>query len=393
MSTIDSPDSQQIDQRLRLEYLEAVRTNTAAKHAFSEASAPILFPTEALQHDERTETVLNQHFELLRQQKRHAQLTLLKDEFEASFASPGLRLTEISPTADESSPHAVLSKNEREDCSKLIDIHVQALQEALVEAHHNAEREGALLLSAKTLMSELNTTTAEIRLAAMSAARTELSAWLEQRLDQCQDESSLQVDDFQTEENEGDWDAKIDGAYESYLEARKRLIASIIELKTPTRTTEPEKITVRRGKTMEQPRLPPAEARDVMNPVETRLVQTLLHKKLSHAHFVSATEQLQNELSITSNMLDRLREESQLLQAFPMLSHSGRFRHITVKKEDENGGEGMGETRKQLEPWLFAAEAAEVASAGTIEKHLQQGSEAVKEVSRNLAELRLLTET
>jgi len=46
----------------------------------------------------------------------------------------------------------------------------------------------------------------------------------------------------------------------------------------------------------------------------------------------------------------------------------------------------------RIQPWLFAAEAADVASTAGIETHVNQGLQAMDSVSRSLAELRLLRE-
>ena len=383
---------------LRSEYLQAIRAKVAAKCQYDGAAARSFESAQDPEYKNDTTALLEQHLCLIRLQNRHAELVGLRDELEVARLSPGLAATDIRPVVAE----APVSTRPREDdlsvLSESIKQSMITLEMAVVQAHHEAKRQKALLDRVKSETADTNIATPERRGYAMSSVRKELTAWLEESLDKCQDASgALEADgDVDGQESDTASDANIDGQYERYLEARREILAAVADLRAPlpereSKALDDSRVPVMQNATSTQT----VEMTSILNAVEKWLLPSIQRRRVSRAHFELAEEQLQKEVRTTIDMLDRLGDESQLLQAFAILAGSGRFEHAAStfgNKQDGPASETKGEISNRLDSWLFAAEAADVASTGTIEKQLQQGKEAMDTAMDNLNQLRLLGE-
>ena len=198
------------------------------------------------------------------------------------------------------------------------------------------------------------------------------------------------------EEDDSDWEAKIDEQYERYPEARRRLIHSVEGLRAPLPEKEPE---MAGSENLELPLSASVQhsgATEMVNAVEARMLASMQEQGISQAHLIATDEQVQKETATTTSMLERLGDTSRLLLAFPTLSHPGRFEHAasTVgRKGDRTEDKAHDATSRHLKLWLFAAQAADATSADTMQKHLLKGNKALGAVARDLAELRLLKDS
>ncbi|ETI20166.1 hypothetical protein G647_08200 [Cladophialophora carrionii CBS 160.54] len=379
------------------ERVEATRENDSATHRSADLDTPTYRATRAPSREHSMASLLDRYRELLRHQKRHATLVALKDELaEMKLASSGLTAGNLSTTTHEDLTETHSRPHQLETLAVSVRGAVQDLELAVVQAHQEAKREKALLDRAKSSTPDMNQRNPQSRRYAISAVRKELTEWLEQSLDKCQESHDTGERDGEGEvENDGNddarWEAKIDDQYERYLDARRRLISAVTCLRTPLATQEREAtVRITRPLSKSTARLEPT---GVVNAIETRLLPSVQQHNTSQAHLTSLDEQLQKETTATINILDRLSDESQLLQAFPLLARSGRFEHAASafgKKQDTPNEEVQDTISKRLEPWLFAAKAADVASASSAEAYLQQGDEAVQAASRSLDTLRLV---
>ncbi|EXJ54730.1 hypothetical protein A1O7_10071 [Cladophialophora yegresii CBS 114405] len=409
------------------EHLEATRENGPATHRYNELDPPPIRSTRASVREHSTASLLDQYRELLRHQMRHGTLVALRDElarmkFSSGRTAVDLRtnITHELPTQTQTHP----LPHQLETLTVSINRAIQDLELAVVQAHREAKREKAVLERAKASTLDMNQRTPDCRRHAISAVRRELTTWLEQSLDKCQESHNhvaVELDGgVESEDNDvaEPWEAKIDGQYERYLEARRHLIDIVACLRTPLPTPTPPQerkakgiVSVSATQALEKStaqQVPHTLAAETgvgaENALETRLLPSMQQHNTAHAHLTSLDEQLGKETTATINMLDRLGEESQLLQAFPLLAHSGRFEHAAsafgnVKKQDrdtstsDTEGQDMQDTiSKRLKPWLFAAQAADVASMSSVDAYLQKGDQAVHAASRSLDALRVVRE-
>ncbi|KAJ9603211.1 hypothetical protein H2200_012506 [Cladophialophora chaetospira] len=385
---------EQIDQRLRAEYQEAVRANAAAERRYDEVASKTFPALKDLKYSYSTGAVLDQRLELLEQQNHHAKLMELKDQLEVIDVF-GLAAVNINSAKEEVLEHAAHPKPGPEEIASSISSSIEALELALVQAHHEARREKASLVRLQFAATINATATAEQRSYAMLAVRKELTAWLEQNLDQCQKETSVSLNDGELKavDDDWNWEVEIDRQYEQYLGARQRLLTAVDDLGIPLSRVDPK--TANGEKDLEEPRYQPRRSSEVAE-IEKTLLPGMQQERMLQTYSMFTNEQLRKHATTTTTLLDRLSDESQLLLAFPLLSRNGDFERAKStfgQQHSINVREDNDEVTKRLEPWLFAAEAADISSTGTAEKLLQQANEAMETVSRSLLELQLLQET
>ncbi len=389
-------------ERLRTEYLDAVEENRAAHQRYEQALAATGDQPRHTKAEDRTDgvdstTLLERHIELLRLQKQNASLVVLRDELEQLKFKREATKVEFLPTMVEEFDARFEAGQEVPVLEESITRRVKALESEVVRAHHEAGQERAKLEKAKMqTQTRVANSSPNRRLHAILATRQELTTWLEESLEKCQDQQQGELE--QIECGRRVTEAMIEGQYQRYLDARKRLIAAVTEL----RAALPEKSTPKLSssewqteqKTTRHQRS--REAAALLNTIEKIVLPKVQNQSVSQAHLVFAGEQIQNELGRTINMLERLGDESQLLQAFPILARSGRFGHAAStfgKQVNAQEAQSKDEISRRMEAWLFAAEAADVAGSGIMEKQLIRGRDATDSVSRSLAELKLLRET
>ncbi len=408
---------------VRAEYLQAVRANVTAKRRYEEtismcrrdeeASATTTTTTTTSDNgDVSASALLERHAELLRLQKQNVSLVELTDELEKVNVSRTVSRTVDTKDSSGSSESTFRHEAETDDTFKLevVGQSVKTLELAVVQAHHEALRQRSMLEKAKSQgRPSPDSATGKQRLHALSTTRQRLTQWIEESLEKCQDHddgsgSSVpepgQTDGLHADVEDNYYGKEtIDRQYEQYLAARRRVLAAVSALGAPLSQKQSKLQSQNKG---EQSVLKPPRTEtdvgpynnDILNLIEKDLTPNVQLQATTQAHLAFTTEQIESEVSATINMLDRLGDESQLLLAFPLLAHSGRFEHAVsafgskppTKKEKSNP------VSDRLEPWVFAAEAADVASAGVLGSHLKRGQQAMDSVARNLVELRLLRE-
>lgn len=390
---------EQLPPGLRAEYLEAVKINLAAQHRYDVLASHTrdhLTPPDSQTATQPSKALIDQHVDLSRLQKQNASLVELKDELES------LRLPQRTAALDNSCssaealpPGAPKVASQIDLLSDSITRSIKALELAVVEAQLESEHQKTLFEDAKTQNADFGNATPQQRAQAMSKTQQELTAWLEENLDRCPAEESLleNSDDKNEEAQPSISDEQIDAQYERYLESRRRLLSAVRALTEPIAAVTPETVTASTGAVSTH--LDEPTHNRFMNKVEQSLLPALQQQHASQTHLIFTEEQLQKETSRMISVLDRLSDESQLLQAFPILAHSGRFEHATATFGKKFGPLDDGEKDEvaaRIEPWMFAAKAADVSSTGIMEKHLDRGKEAMEAAAKSLAELRILRE-
>jgi hypothetical protein len=193
-------------------------------------------------------------------------------------------------------------------------------------------------------------------------------------------------------------DGTIDKQYEEYINTRKRVLAAATKLMQELPLPQSED---KYGRPVTEKQDGATQAfnldnSDLLNTIEKRLLPAMAQHTTTSSYATFLEErQAVAEVELVNN-LDRLGDESQLLLAYPLLARSGRFEHARSafgKKTTNAETGGTDEVTRRLEPWLFAAEAADIASSTSITAHLKQGNHAMDSVSKSLLELQLLRES
>lgn len=389
----------------RQDYLRALEANEEAKRQYAEVVAQA---SQISRHDEnctstrgdRAErlSLLNARRRLLRLQERHSSLVCLKDDLDAFSLSRGVSNLDIAGRTKEKPQELEDFAAQLQGVTDSVQQLVTELEFAVIRARHQAKWQRQALDSFNQTHDSSNAAPSEQeRLAALQQTRSQLTAWLEENLDKCQQENDqdqgCSIEDPDELEPMAREEA-IDQEYENYLEARKQVVSLAQALGSEplpvTKSLEVDQsetlATERKGRLNAQ-----TDLLAVLNRIEKGVLPLGQQENRAHAHKALLDEQ-QSTLDVRlAQTLDRVSDESQLLQAFPMLAHSGRLKHAAAvfgKKESEH----QDHVTSRLQPWIFAAEAADIASTGTLDLHVTQGNEAMGSVSRSLTELRLLRE-
>ncbi|KIW74496.1 hypothetical protein Z517_12436 [Fonsecaea pedrosoi CBS 271.37] len=398
----DEQSQQQLDADLKAEYLAAVQANVKARRCYKEAAESTSSHTHDTDPSPRPASdnvaFLDRHFDLLRLREQNAKLTALKADVDTILSSsnwPAHARRTTAPIDPVFAPRRPEHASEGELPMSIMQS-LQVLEVAVVRARHEAAQQKTLLDHAKSSIPEPSSASDEQHVAAMSVVRQILTTWLQQSLDICQEGPDLSnvMDAEDVLETEEGLEQQINIIYEQYVEARRQLLSAAANLRSPL--LEKESATSVNEEPVERPFQP--QAIDLfVNAIERGLLPAMHQQRMTYSHLTFMDDQLQKDSSSTVNMLDRLGDESQLLQAFPILARSGHFVHATStfgdKQKQETEVDTKDEVSKRLQAWTFAAEAADVVSSGTVEKHLRQGKDAMDQVWRGLAAIQLLEET
>ena len=384
-------------QGVRRKYLEAIQADVDINRRYAATITGLNDATKDPREVEQHSLLLGR-LDVLRLRRVHARLTILKhyvDELRGLSDQNGLFLPEDSDGANEAEPP---SDDIDDRITSLVDSAQQLmthLEQAVIGAKHEADRERSSLLVAKAQCQHSPVVRQEVRAHALAAVRDELTAWLEDSLAKCNVDGVSIPDpenDNQDADNQTALDQKIAEQYEHYLAARKRVIAAATALSSTTNDTPKEETT-------ETVPVGNRHVQDAPNMTTNQLEQDYLPLRQYHATIQAyhsfATEQVEKETVDTIDMLEKLRDESQLLQAFPILARSGHFQHATSafgKMPIAENPANDDELGSRIEAWSFAADAADTALKGTIEGQVKQGQAALEEVSERLAGLALFRE-
>ncbi|KIV83063.1 hypothetical protein PV11_05123 [Exophiala sideris] len=397
---------------LRAEYLVALEQHRAAQRRYEDAVSTASQAQSQTGHNEAHSVpthgggvaegpaaLLARHIELRGLQKQHASLVVWADDLK------GVKSSEVLATIDGGLPtksvNVVKTPSETAKGTMALEDSLarsmQALEMAVVQAHQDAKREKARLDEVKIRTDMIRPTTQQ-RVQAMLATRRVLTTWLEEALEMCQGQvTHVESETGESKDRDTVTDAMIDEVYERYLDARRRVLDAVAPLSDlvygdmEQNSNDSQDLAVKSGpgQVMRGSELEPG---GLLNVIEKALLSALQRQGSAQTHLSFATVQVDAEMAKTINMLDRLGDESQLLQAFPILARSGRFQHaasaLGKRTDDEDGTKD--EISRRTEPWMFAANAADVALSGALEKALGEGKQAMESASKSLAELQLL---
>jgi hypothetical protein len=375
---------------LQRQYQQALARKNAAEQRYENLTRA----SKSSKDDGRSiiagESILDQYLTLQRLQSQQAKLVSHRDELDIwKAAKQTLRIPRhatfeailVQPSADSAGSAF------QQELSAL----THALELAVVRAHREAVRERALLGQAQQQLTTIGGANEVQRARALLAVQQHLTAWVRSSLDGCHEETIPLKSHNAKTDAESSWDERIEDEYEHYLDARRRLIAAVTALSTPLPDAH-EATTIHNGPENMPDSIPPNT--DVLSIIETALLPAMSRHELIHAHNNLARSSAKRHEAAILSMVERLSDESQLLQAFPFLAGTGRFQHATaVFGKSEVAKVGLlSELSKVLQPWSFAAQASDTATELTASQQLQQSEKAMAGISRHLLELKLLKE-
>ena len=367
------------------QYLEAVRDNRLAqlKHAQALEKAKGTARQDSKSRTQASRSALNDHLDLLRQQKLQQKLVVLgkyvgEVDSLAIAPAPPPEAKGFVPDAG----HDTSGAN-----TDLVHLHthlqelIHKLEYAVVESDSRAKHEKALLDAVRESVDDKIKTNTVAQLHALAAVRDELTAWMEESLATCA--TSLDADQVVQPEVSSATIESIQQQYDQYVEARRILLQTVSAQPHVPGTIERKEPPVERvGQ-----RIPDDESLTVEN--HSLLQQSTKGIKQVHQR---ALHDIEAEKGQATEALLRLADESQLLPQYPMLSKSDKFSKITEHFGSRPTGPADDKVLGQVESWAFAAEAAKDVTSTSVKTKLGPADAALNEFEETLRELRLLHE-
>ncbi|KAI1501741.1 hypothetical protein F5X99DRAFT_190414 [Biscogniauxia marginata] len=216
--------------------------------------------------------------------------------------------------------------------------------------------------------------------------------------------------------------AEIQKEYERHVELRKQIMTSLMQLKQLDRENRPD-VEKDKNKRKQQSRKPKPEEPALTAAAAAASVKAaeptayLLTPYLERLQAISREQKgliqekshintmLARQRRETTKILDHLMDESQLLLKYPISTNT------TGKSDDRGAGsktksrisfgevtrgaassaaQGRQSVTAQVEPWIFAADSAKIATLEAVAEKVEEGQMAVEEAMRSLDEVRKL---
>ena len=374
---------------LRRRYLEAVKANAQASSQCAQVLKPSGRGSSVSEAPEYTGLLATRLDELAREKQR-SKLDIIDHytmELDRVSRAPSAE-TSDSVRNEDSSVDMVI---EGPDMERLVQEKLRLLEMAVLQARHKANRERLQLQTIKTSAQSAEGSGGGNQLQALNMVRRELTGWLEEILVNCSSEELNGHSDDGEEQESKSTGEDVRDAYEQYFKAREKLSSLTgreFRPKSPTKT----------GATSTS-----AEATDAKLPSQPHVDDELITQeqvaisretKQSHEQMKQyLANVVKDEREDAIDLLQRLADESQLIPAYPILAHSGKFDNATRTFGSRDTAPPPDMVVSRAEAWAFAAEASNDTNNATISKHLEQGHQAMSEVQNNLNDLRFLKDT
>lgn len=413
----------------RKDYLRALQANIRARNEYKEltrdaidAKSEATFdigPPYSRRVEDKAER-LSTYLSLLQERRTYEKLSILQDYLEVLnkkdvAASDYLSIDRMQrelplvPEAPVATSRSLSSNNDTENL-------IHRLERTVLRAKHALENEKNLIAKLKdeqqTESRQAEVTDAESpamgsgsgsKLAALCRTRDELIRWMEEQLaksSQISEDTPLEDSNRDLERKDSDIEqrkAAIAAKYEQYLEARKGMIAAASE-------TVSYQGQVEGGKEQHQIVDPKVESNRSDNDQQASwmlpyLTEYLIPSARAQKAFLQQESHLATSLSkqqnLTTQLLNRLANESHLLSNYPLLSRQPRFKDTVAALGPKQLSPPSHESRSTYEAraWAFAADAARSATHEAVEGRLEHGFTHVKNAKAVLDEIRILLGT
>ncbi len=417
---------------LRQAYLRALKEKRKAVRAYHVLSKETTLPIQnriildGKRRDSRDPTAnLGAYQDLLRQRRNYEKLQILQDYLDtlsrkapadAHYLDVGGIVRKL--TSAPQPPADVISRTGLHGPNlggRSIDVKLDQLKKSVLQSKHSLEYEESRLGRIKDNAEYISNGSSsdkstQSRLNALTRVRTALIDWIEGELAKsgCSDEGAARGEKRNGSHRTGTDLLKhrqdIEEQYQEYVNARKTLLST---LSTATASITPPLDPAH--SVLPPPRIAqhePSPDYDVTAPLFLRyLEEHLLPLSNSQKYILQQRTQAITSLArrqrSNHQAIDRLKEESHLLSAYPLLSNNPRFRNATATL-------AMGFDRKILafddqltsnhehklldgaRAWAFAAESSRSANKDFVDKKLSAGQKNVQEATGLLNELQML---
>ncbi|KAJ5113215.1 hypothetical protein N7456_001749 [Penicillium angulare] len=399
---------------LRKEYLKALQANVAARKDFRALSDDVA--SLRRQRVSRTRPAdpadpqepgadLRDYLLLLRDRRRHSKLQVFQHYLE-EFRQKGATTVDLGEenTAQQSLlPEGLdMDTSGRNGTDTDLDGLVHKLERAVVRARTQLDREKRLFEKAKAQHDSREKPpedlTTAVKAQALQRTRDELVQWVEERLVSEVDPDESLVQDMPPEEIEEaqrlleEQKVHIKEQYEAYLQARRELLDVASRACQPVTVPPkpPSRSTYRKELPSEE--ISPPNPVDVLSYASETLVPLSKSQKSLALQKSYLSALLAKEKSTTLRALHRLRDESHLLNEYPMLAHQPRFKHAVAALNSRNSSQSPDQKQSDelvslAEAWSFASDAAAANEQEYIQQKVALGTEVNQDARKVLGDV------
>ncbi|KFA64160.1 hypothetical protein S40285_00851 [Stachybotrys chlorohalonatus IBT 40285] len=381
------------------EYIDAVTSHISARTQFNNLSQSCNSPASA-QPQTPGPTAVEDQISLLKLKDKHRRLVEVERHLNAllqqpasvpGFLSQEQLLQDVAPlpgVPGEVLQSLVVEQNNNQPALKE---RIRELERTVLRAKVLQRRQEQLLHAAKEMSrNRANKTTLPERLTALNATRNDLITWIEGELSKAsltedtRRESNSQMNklvDYQSTVSQHV--AQVKEKYEKYVQRRRTILNLLKQRQPPTLT---------------QPKLSP-KADDLggrsHTPLEfllTPYVEMLLSNSSDLKAMITQKSHLNQSLAkqstSTSQAIRYLAEESQLLPQYP-LNKSSRRKSV-IREELPTKSNSRLVLTEQVKPWVFAADAAKIATLETVAETVEGGQVALEGFMQNMHAIQIL---
>jgi hypothetical protein len=377
--------------RLQSEILRGARHEKGGTGAHNIAASPIPNPLE----DQMVKLKLQRKRERLQAVGKHVTLLNRKPAASATFLDPEEVLSDSRPLPDV--PREVvesLALGDPTDKANLPDL-IARLEKQVLRAKLLLKREEELLDSVK----RRSTVRAEsindhVKLHALNTTRTELINWMEMELskvpaeDEDGEDGHPSDDTTRTPIDSSHVDhqlADIRSKYARYLAARKSLLQLVTPRPHPATVTQPPTATEQDPSVVPSPQ----PVTYLLTPYLERLLSLAREQKSLIAHKSHLNTTISRQQKETIRLLNHLADESNLLPNHPVPGTAASRRKPGF--DDGFGApEAAASSSSKVEPWVYAAESAKIATLEAVAEKIEEGQVALEGSMGLVREIELL---
>ena len=363
-------------------------------------------------------TTMHIYLALLRQRRRYERLRILRDNMDVLGTKPAakaryLEIPEIQldalPVLPLRQPPVSIIPSGR---SESVDELVLRLEKAVLQAKHKLEIEQKLFSKIKVRQQNgrgINTTDSSVpsdrgkRSHALHQTRQELIDWVEQELAKTDVASDLPTHEVETTDKPrpatGDIEQcrrDIENHYGGYIKARRICLATVAEATSSVPLSISEIDSLTSSTLAEQPKtVTGAYCSGLLYSYSRLLVPLNLQRLLTqHKDYIRSSLVIEEET--TTQVLDRLADESHLLPAYPLLARDARFQNITAALGSKlspmhfvvpSGSQTQTKVLEMATRWAFAASAAKSSAQEGLQEKIAQGTDHMGNAQNILSEM------
>ncbi|KAF7558531.1 hypothetical protein G7046_g5625 [Stylonectria norvegica] len=396
-SSLDVTSSSEL-KGIQREFIEALKTNVAARRQYDNAQASISSPPTSQQRPSSNISFIEERIALLKLQNKQDRLLTVQKYFDILVQKPAASQDFLDP-AVMFEKAGTLPKVPKEVVNSLVAQHSSAkpdLKGQVIQLEKTVLRTKLLLRREEQLLQETRSRAQNIpdvisngtRLEALNTTRNELINWIETELGKASGDEEVGEDGAEGHEKQdvdhpalSDQLENIKDKYARYVSARRLLLTAIAERspRAPPPVLKPAGNESQADESIATP------SGYLLTPYIENLLALSRRQKAIITEKSHATTTLSKQTKDACQTLGHIAEESQLLPLYPVQAPSRRKSVLgdvfATPSPQPSGFAAL------IQPWVFAADSAKIATLETVAEKVEVGQVGLEHSMKVLQEI------